>query len=233
MRRPPPPGVSSLILLKGFKTPVPPANRDFSQRELSFDTPHDDGLRLCASRSSGSKPRSARGTVLAAVPAESGDRSWGQVGGFSGGLRAHQGRGAAGSESRAVAGKSCKQALLVCLPPAARNLHGKEAVPGSSPGEGLNTCKSPHFEDCRVPPDQGGLANPAAEGQQNSPQIATHLIQAEHLPTTEGLAVVAFVWSTEIRWNRRHSGSRHLAARRFGDRFWGQGRAVGVPLARV
>jgi transposase len=26
--------------LKGFKTLVPPANRDFSQRELSFDTPH-------------------------------------------------------------------------------------------------------------------------------------------------------------------------------------------------
>jgi putative transposase len=25
--------------VKGFKTPVPPANRDFSQRELSFDTP--------------------------------------------------------------------------------------------------------------------------------------------------------------------------------------------------
>jgi hypothetical protein len=96
----------------------------------------DDGLRLCASRSSGSKPLFARGAVLAAVPAEPGDRSWGQVGGFSGGLKAHQGRGAAGSESRAVAGKSWKQALLVCLPPAARNLHGKEGVDGSSPSEG-------------------------------------------------------------------------------------------------
>jgi hypothetical protein len=25
--------------------------------------------------------------------------------------------------------------------------HGKEAVPGSSPGEGLNTCKTPYFGD--------------------------------------------------------------------------------------
>jgi len=141
--------------------------------------------------------------------------------------------GAAHRRTSRLAGKRALASAFIDRVAEARILHGKEAVPGSSPGEGLHTCKSPHFEHCRVPPDQGGLANPAAEGQQNSPQIATHLIQAEHLPTTEGLAVVAFVWSTEIRWNRRHSGSRHLAARRFGDRFWGQGRAVGVPLARV
>ena len=40
---------------------------------------------------------------------------------------------------------------LACtrLPP--QNLHGKEAVPGSSPGEGLNTCKSAIFDDYRAP----------------------------------------------------------------------------------
>jgi hypothetical protein len=30
---------------------------------------------------------------------------------------------------------------LACTRVTLRNLHGKEAVPGSSPGEGLNTCK--------------------------------------------------------------------------------------------
>jgi hypothetical protein len=46
-----------------------------------------------------------------------GVRSWGQVRGSSGGLRAVRGRGAAGTESTGVAGKTCKQALLLCLPP--------------------------------------------------------------------------------------------------------------------
>ena len=84
-----------------------------------------------------SKPRSARGAVLAAVRASSGDRSWGQVWGFSGTFRAHRGRGAACNESRSVAGKSCKQARFLRLPPAARILHGKEGVDGSSPSEGF------------------------------------------------------------------------------------------------
>jgi hypothetical protein len=36
------------------------------------------------------------------------------------------------------------------------SLDGKAAVPGSSPGEGLNTCKSAISEDYGVPLDQGG-----------------------------------------------------------------------------
>jgi hypothetical protein len=35
------------------------------------------------------------------------------------------------------------------------NLYGKEAVPGSSPGEGLNTCKTALFHNYRVPPESG------------------------------------------------------------------------------
>jgi hypothetical protein len=65
-----------------------------------------------------------------------GDRSSGQVGGFSGIVRAHRGRDAVGNESTSLAGKSCNQALsLGSLP--ARILHGKEGVDGSSPSEGL------------------------------------------------------------------------------------------------
>src|ERR671934_363320 len=37
-----------------------------------------------------------------------------------------------------------------------KGAHGKEAVPGSSPGESLNTCKSAPFEEYGVPPDHGG-----------------------------------------------------------------------------
>jgi hypothetical protein len=73
---------------------------------------------------------------LAPARASSGDRSWGHVWGFSGTVRPRRGRDAAGNESKSLAGKACEQALFVCLPPAARNLHGKEGVGGSSPPEG-------------------------------------------------------------------------------------------------
>src|SRR6266511_290336 len=54
--------------------------------------------------------------------------------------------------------KSRKQAKTVAsgcdrLP---ERFHGKEAVPGSSPGEGLITCKAAVFCDYRVPLDEGG-----------------------------------------------------------------------------
>ena len=64
--------------------------------------------------------------------------------------------------------------------------------------------------------------NPAAGGQQNSPQIETYLIHAEHLRRTEGLELVALVWSTETRWKRGHSGSRLIGRATLGDRSWGQ-----------
>jgi hypothetical protein len=82
-------------------------------------------------------PPCARGPVLAPARASAGDRSWGQVGGFSVSLRALRGRGAAGNEKDVVAGKTRSQALFLWLPPAARNLHGKEGVDGSSPSEGF------------------------------------------------------------------------------------------------
>ncbi|MGH8514992.1 MAG: hypothetical protein ACREV8_13835 [Gammaproteobacteria bacterium] len=83
-----------------------------------------------------------------------GARFWGQVRGFSGRLRVRQGRGAASRETCRTAGKALYQAPSRDHIAARRILHGKEAVPGSSPGEGLNTCKSAILSDYRAPLDQ-------------------------------------------------------------------------------
>ena len=91
---------------------------------------------------------------------------------------------------------------------AARILHGKEAVPGSNPGEGLNTCKSAYSEKCGVPPDHGGPGASQREGAENSLLIMRCSGSAEHFPEREGLDVVAVAWRAESRWNRRHSRSR-------------------------
>ena len=87
----------------------------------------------------GRKPRPLE-AGLGRVPASSGDRSWGQVWGFSGTFRAHRGRGSADNESTSVAGKCCKQALFLGLRRAMRILHGKEGVDGSSPSEAYLKC---------------------------------------------------------------------------------------------
>jgi hypothetical protein len=58
-----------------------------------------------------------------------------------------RGGGAATGENGRIAGKALYQARFPDHVGAGRNLHGKEAVPGSSPGEGLNTCKSAVFVD--------------------------------------------------------------------------------------
>ena len=80
--------------------------------------------------------------------------------------------------------------------------HGKEAVPGSSPGEGLNTCKSALSEDSRVPLVQGGTRTSGGPEAENSPQIRLFAESAEHLPEREGLDVVAEAVSSESRWKR-------------------------------
>jgi hypothetical protein len=49
--------------------------------------------------------------------------------------------------------RNCVASDRACTRVTPRNLHGKEAVPGSSPGEGLNTCKTGLFDDYRVPPE--------------------------------------------------------------------------------
>src|SRR5436309_9084103 len=49
--------------------------------------------------------------------------------------------------------KNCVSRDRACTRAPLPNFHGKEAVPGSSPGEGLNTCKTALFDNCRVPPD--------------------------------------------------------------------------------
>jgi hypothetical protein len=55
---------------------------------------------------------------------------------------------------------------------AGNSLHGKEAALGSSPGEGFNTCKSPVFDDYRVPLRKAGARGRVSHDLKNSLQIA-------------------------------------------------------------
>src|SRR5215211_5908205 len=48
--------------------------------------------------------------------------------------------------------RNCVADDRACTRVTPQNLHGKEAVPGSSPGGGLNTCKAALFQNYRVPP---------------------------------------------------------------------------------
>src|SRR5512133_207339 len=65
-----------------------------------------------------------------------GARFWGQVRGFSGWLRAAQGKGAASRETSKIAGEAHNQARFRDHVAVGRSLHGKEGVDGSSPSEG-------------------------------------------------------------------------------------------------
>jgi hypothetical protein len=53
------------------------------------------------------------------------------------------------------AGKMASRAPFRPTAVAQRILHGKEAVPGSSPGEGLSICKTALFHNYRVPAESG------------------------------------------------------------------------------
>jgi hypothetical protein len=98
-----------------------------------------------------------RATTTGRSPASErfGDKSWGQVPGSSGPPRASRGRGHQEPRRRIDPGKTRREAGLFALAAAHEILHGKEAVPGSSPGEGLNTCKTALCHNYRVPPESG------------------------------------------------------------------------------
>jgi hypothetical protein len=81
----------------------------------------------------------------------SGDRR----GAFRGGSGRFKGRVQRAEEPARLQGKRAGKRCSPDRIGAGRSLHGKEAVPGSSPGEGLNTCRSAVLEDYRVPLDQG------------------------------------------------------------------------------
>jgi hypothetical protein len=113
-----------------------------------------------------------------------GVRSWGQVRGSSGGLRAVRGRGAAGTESTGVAGKTCKQALLLCLPPAARPRIARRSATRRRcrAGRGVRRARPRrprsdsggrgHLSDSRLRRDQHRVADP---GGVVCPKVARHL----------------------------------------------------------
>src|SRR5262249_44216976 len=106
-----------------------------------------------------------------------------------------------------------------------RILHGKEAVPGSSPGEGLNTCKSAVSEERGVPLDHGGARKVGSPGDpggsEKSLQIGSlsdligHLRQKEGLHAAGVAAVPKAAGKEDIR-------DRAALATSPGDRSWGQ-----------
>ena len=167
---------------------------------------HDYGVTDTAVESR--RVRFARGPHMARTAQQSSRRRacWGQVlgqvQGSSGRLGALREELRRIEELRSVAEKERSQALFIGRFAEARILHGKEAVPGSSPGEGLNTCKSALSEDSRVPLVQGGTRTSGGPEAENSPQIRLFAESAEHLPEREGLDVVAEAVSSESRWKR-------------------------------
>jgi hypothetical protein len=85
--------------------------------------------------------------------------------------------------------KKCVPSDPACTGVTPRNFHGKEAVPGSSPGEGLNTCKSTLFDDSRALSIREGLGRSSRLHVRNSLQIAPWPDSAEHLRGTEVLCI--------------------------------------------
>ena len=123
-------------------------------------------------------------------------------------LRVFQGRGAATGENARIAGKPLYQAHSPGRLAARRILHGKEAVPGSSPGEGLNTCNSALFVNYRVPRDQGGLAGLVRPGPPKLPANRVLSDDIEHLLGREGIDCAVVTHRSEGAWKRAGSGTR-------------------------
>ena len=131
---------------------------------------------------------------LGAVHLESGDRYWGQVRGFSGRLKALRGRDASDRRSGVVTGKTPQQALFLSPSPAARILHGKEGVDGSSPSEGSSKRKIPGHrgfllsnQHHRAPPHYRREGYSARCAAAKPLQIDLLPGTWEHLPKREGI----------------------------------------------
>jgi hypothetical protein len=117
-----------------------------------------------------------------------------------------------------------------------RILHGKEAVPGSSPGEGLKYLQNGLFLKTTEPLlIREGIADGVGHRPENSPQITLLSDLAEHLPGTEGLDAGAAAWSIESRCRRGHSASSCLGRPTLGTGFgahcrlcWAERRIAGA-----
>ncbi len=100
--------------------------------------------------------------------------------------------------------------------------HGKEAVPGSSPGEGLNTCKWPFFTIAESLLIKEGLANRVGHRRENSQQIAALSDPVEHLPAKEGIGSATAAGGSDSRWKsalfRGALSSPSALGTGFGDR---------------
>lgn len=154
----------------------------------------------------------------------SGDSSWGQVPGVPGRLRASQGASSPLARIARLAGEARRRRRLRERIVAVRSLHGKEAVPGSSPGEGLNTCKSAISEDCGVPLDHGEPGSSQREGAENSLQIK--LCLAQRSTSLRGRDSTWRPWPAGPKVaGTEDTRDRAAGPLNLGDRFWGQGRA--------
>jgi hypothetical protein len=121
-----------------------------------------------------------------------------------------------------------------CPPVPPSNLHGKEAVPGSSPGGGLITCKTAVFCDSESLLIKEGLASrlPGRLGRGRKVPANRRLSDAvEHLRAAEGLDGLAAIGLIQSRWKTRRSASPLRPPSNVGDRFWGAERGRTVPHA--
>jgi hypothetical protein len=91
--------------------------------------------------------------------------------------------------------------------------------PDSSPGEGLNTCKTPFFITIESLPSQEGVAGRVGDSLENSPQIVVFSPPAEHLREAEGLDEIAAIGILKTPWKRAKSESRARARRTLGTGF--------------
>jgi hypothetical protein len=101
-------------------------------------------------------------------------------------------------------------------------LDGKEGVSGSSPEEGLNTCKTALLITAESLPIKESLAGRLEEWPRNSLQIVLLSDGAEHLPVKEGVEGGAAQREKSKRLTNTALPERQLLSGRSGDRFWGQ-----------
>jgi hypothetical protein len=84
--------------------------------------------------------------------------------------------------------RKCVASNRACTRVTPGNLHGKEAVPGSSPGEGLNTCKTGFFETTESLLNKEGWRGESGQTPEKSLQIRRVCRPIEHLLAREGVA---------------------------------------------
>jgi hypothetical protein len=165
-----------------LQTPRP--RRSVSAERRASPRPRPEAPRLCHSRRPAAEAGQVQNRPLQGSPQPLPQRAEGSLGESrdreSDRPRAHA------KPPRRVASTAPTMAASALLAQLVEHLHGKEAVPGSSPGEGLTPCKSAVFDEWRVPLDQGGPHGRVDRGSEDSLQITLSAARAGHLREPEG-----------------------------------------------